>query len=399
MTARASQRIYDVPLGRLFSVAPGLPTTDMARTVEHYQRLGFTFSAPGSAGSPAEAGFAIGERDGVALHFALKPDHDPSRTATWVYISVEDADELSAELEASGAGQGRTPRDTDYKMRELAHIDPDGNLLLFGSPLRDDPVLQPAAAGGEAAAAGGEAAAAAAGAEPAAGRDPGAAPDPRVFEFTTAVTSGDVARLRALLAEDPGLATSLINSRTPLHLFADAPGHRPEPAGVVSALAGAGADLNAHAVGMWHHETPLHWAASNDDVELVDALLDAGADIEHPGSSIGGGPPAESALGYAQWKALRRLYERGATMNLARAAALGLMPLVTELATATPPPDGDELGIAFWNACRAGQLETARYLEGRGADRDWRAPWSGETPLDAARAAHRRAVVAWLSGG
>src|SRR6204780_2331317 len=136
-----SPRTYDIPLGRLFSVAPGLPTTDMARTVEHYHRLGFTFSAPGSAeqAPPAEAGFAIGERDGVSLHFALKPDHDPSRTATWVYISVEDADELSAEFDASGAGQGRTPRDTAYKMRELAHIDPDGNLLLFGSPLPEDP--------------------------------------------------------------------------------------------------------------------------------------------------------------------------------------------------------------------------------------------------------------------
>ena len=92
----ASQRTYDIPLGRLFSVAPGIPTTDMARTVKHYQRLGFTFSAPGSAAPPAGASFAIGERDGVSLHFALKPDHDPSRTATWVYISVEDADELSA---------------------------------------------------------------------------------------------------------------------------------------------------------------------------------------------------------------------------------------------------------------------------------------------------------------
>jgi uncharacterized protein len=374
----AGQRTYDIPLGRLVSVAPGIPTTDMARTIEHYQRLGFTFTAPGSAVPPAGASFAIGERDGVALHFALKPDHDPGRTATWVYISVEDADELSAELDASGAGQGRTPCDTDYKMRELAHIDPDGNLLLFGSPLREDHAAKPAG-------------------EPAAGQDPGAAPDPRVFEFTTALKTGDVARLRALLAADQGLATSLINSRTPLHLFADAPGHRPNPAGVVSALAEAGADLNAHAAGMWHHETPLHWAASNDDVELIDALLDAGADIEHPGSSISGGPPAESALGYAQWKALRRLHERGAAMNLSRAAALGLTPLVTELATATPAPDGEELAIAFWNACRAGQLETARYLAGRGADINWRAPWSGETPLDAARDKHQRAVIAWLT--
>jgi predicted enzyme related to lactoylglutathione lyase len=379
----SSQRTYDIPLGRLFSVAPGIPTTDMARTVGHYQRLGFTFSVPGSAAPPAEASFAIGERDGVALHFALKPDHDPSRTATWVYISVEDADELSAEFEASGAGQSRTPRDTDYKMRELAHIDPDGNLLLFGSPLPEDPEdpedPEERSAG-----------------QPAAGRDPGAPHDPRVFEFATALKRGEVARLRALLAADPGLATSLFDSCTPLHLFADAPGHRPNPAQVVSALAEAGADLDAHAVGTWHHETPLHWAASNDDVELIDALLDAGADIEHPGSSISGGPPAESALGYTQWKALRRLYQRGATMNLSRAAALGLMPLVTEFATVTPP-DSEELALAFWNACRAGQLEAARYLAGRGADINWRAPWSGETPLDAARGKHKRAVVAWLT--
>jgi predicted enzyme related to lactoylglutathione lyase len=371
-----SQRSYDIPLGRLFCAAPGLPTTDMARTVEHYGRLGFTFSAPEYAGPPGEASFAIGERDGVELHFAVKPDHDPERTATWVYISVEDADELSAELDAVGAGQGRAPRDTEYKTRELAHVDPDGNLLLFGSPLREDTAAAPVR-------------------EP--GVESGAADDRLVLEFATALKKGDVESLRALLAADPGLATSLINSRTPLHLFADAPGHRPNPAGVVSALVEAGADLDAHAVGMWHHETPLHWAASNDDVELIDALLDAGADIEHPGSSIAGGPPAESALGYTQWKALRRLHERGAAMNLSRAAALGLMPLVTGLATATPLPDGEELSLAFWNACRAGQLEAARYLAGRGANVDWRAPWSGETPLDAARAKHERAVVAWLT--
>jgi uncharacterized protein len=230
-----------------------------------------------------------------------------------------------------------------------------------------------------------------------ASEDAGAAPDPRAFEFVTALQRGDVVRLEALLAADPGLAASLINSRTPLHVFADAPGHRPNPAGVVSALAAAGADLDAHATGMWHHETPLHWAASNDDVSLIDALLDAGADIEHPGSSISGGPPADSALGYQQYQALRRLQEHGAAMNLSRAAALGLMPLVTELATAAPPPDGEELATAFWNACRAGQLEAARYLAGRGADINWRAPWSGETPLDAAGSSDQRAVVAWLT--
>jgi uncharacterized protein len=365
---------HAVPLGRLLKVAPGLPTTDMARTAEHYRRLGFTFAAPGSPSITA-ADFAIATRDGIELHFALKRHHDPARTATWVYIGVDDADELAAEFRAAGAAQGRVPRDTDYKMRELAHIDPDGNLLLFGSPL-----------------AGPQPPAAAVAPEPV----PASEPDPRAFEFAAALKRGDVGRLGVLLAAEPGLATSLINDRRPLHLFADAPGHRPNAAAVVNLLVAAGADLDAHAVGTWHHETALHWAASNDDVELIDALLDAGADIEHPGSSIGGGPPAQSALGYAQWAALRRLVERGAHAGLSPAAALGMMPVLTSLAETNPPPGPDDLSLAFWNACRAGQLPAARYLAARGAELNWRAPWSGETPLDAARGQHQRETVAWL---
>ena len=31
------------------------------------------------------------------------------------------------------------------------------------------------------------------------------------------------------------------------------------------------------------------------------------------------------------------------------------------------------------------------------ADLNWHAPWSGETPLDAARGTHQRAVIAWLT--
>jgi ankyrin repeat protein len=356
----------DVPLGRLLRVAPGLPTRDMARTVEHYARLGFAFSAA------AGADFAIAERDGVELHFALKPEHDPARTATWVYINVEDVEELSAEFAAAGAGQGREPRDTDYGMRELAHIDPDGNLLLFGTPLAKSRTSP---------------------AGPAPRSD---SPHPQAFEFATALRLGDVDRLRALLAEHPALATSAINSCPPLHIFADAPGHRPNASGVVAALAAAGANLDAHALDTWHHETALHWAASNDDVELIDALLDAGADIEHPGSSIGGGSPIESALGYAQWAAVRRLWERGARIRLSHAAVLGLLPLVTSMVETSPPPPPDELSVALWNACRAGQLAVAQYLADQGADVNWRAPWSGETPFDAARAQHQRPVVAWL---
>jgi uncharacterized protein len=391
------QENRDVPLGRLLSVAPGLPTTDMARTVEHYGRLGFTFAAPGSA-AVADADFAIAARDRIELHFALKRDHDPARTATWVYIGVDDADELAAEFAAAGAAQGRMPRNTDYKMRELAHIDPDGNLLLFGSAL---PEPQPGAAGPPQASADApqpsvavtEPTATAAEPEPGQARDQ----DRVAFEFATALKRGDVGQVRALLAAAPALATTTINSYWPLHLFADAPGHRPNAAAVVGLLVAAGADLDAHAVGMWHHETALHWAASNDDVELIDVLIDAGADIEHPGSSIGGGSPAQSALGYAQWAALRRLVERGAQIGLSHAAALGLMPVLASLTEASPPPEPEDVSAAFWNACRAGQLPAAKYLAANGAEVNWPAPWSGETPLDAARAKHQRAIVAWLT--
>jgi uncharacterized protein len=373
------QRSFQVPAGRLLSVAPGVPCTNMARTVEHYQGLGFTFSYPG-APSPAEADFAIGERDGMELHFVVKQDHDPKRTATWVYIGVESAEELHAEFSAAGVDQGRPVRTTDYRMREFAHIDPDGNLLLFGSPLR-------------------EASGAPTAAEPTTAQPRVLADSDRAaFELLRAIRRGDISELARLLEADPGLASCRINSVTPLHHFADAPGHRPNAAAVVNTLAAAGADLNAHARDSWHHETPLHWAASNDDVELIDALLDAGADLEHPGSSIDGGPPVQSALGYAQWAAVRRLWERGAATGLSHQAVLGRLAAVTALAEATSAPDRDDLSVAFWNACRAGQLDVARYLLGRGADPDWAAPWDGSTPLDAASASHQHETVTWLRG-
>jgi ankyrin repeat protein len=349
----------------------------MARTIEHYRRLGFTFSA---AGSPdvGDAEFAIAERDGVELHFALKRDHDPSRTAAWLYLRVEDADELAAEFAAAGTEPQRAVHDTEYHTREFALIDPDGNLLLFGSRQPDAPAGSPPAPPGSAA-------------------GPKHRHEPSALEFATALKRGDADRVRELLADDPYLATAVINGYRPLHLFADAPGHRPNATAIVAALVAAGADLDAHAIGTWHHETALHWAASNDDVALIDVLLDSGADIEHPGSSIGGGPPSQSAVGYAQWAALRRLHERGAEINLAQSAALGLMPLVTSFTEGVPPPGGEEISLAFWNACRAGQLPTARYLLARGADLNWPAPWSGETPLDAAQARHQHEMAAWLA--
>ena len=98
-----------------------------------------------------------------------------------------------------------------------------------------------------------------------------------------------------------------------------------------------GADVNARFTGP-HGETPLHWAASSDDIEALDALLDAGADIETDGAVIGGGTAMADAVAFGQWNAARRLLERGARTNLWQAAALGLVDRVRDQLARTRHP-------------------------------------------------------------
>ena len=112
------------------------------------------------------------------------------------------------------------------------------------------------------------------------------------------------------------------NTRTLMHVATDWPGHYPWVAATIAKLLEAGADVNGRASGS-HTETPLHWAASSDDVDALDALLDAGADIEADGAVIAGGTPLDDAVAFGQWHTARRLVERGAYANLFNAAASG----------------------------------------------------------------------------
>ncbi len=143
-----------------------------------------------------------------------------------------------------------------------------------------------------------------------------------------AIRSGDVQALKNLLREDPTLATARIDgSRTLLHVATDWPGHFPNGPTVVAILIEHGADVNAPFVGR-HSETPLHWAASCDDIAVLDALLDRGANLEARGGVIGGGTPLSDAVAFGQWQAARRLVERGAQTSLWEAAAVGMIDRV-----------------------------------------------------------------------
>jgi hypothetical protein len=104
--------------------------------------------------------------------------------------------------------------------------------------------------------------------------------DPVAVAVVGAIHSGDVATLRRLLGEHPDLARTRLGddapdgmSRTLLHVATDWPGHFPNGAATVAAIVEAGADVNARFRGP-HSETPLHWAASSNDVDVLDALLD-----------------------------------------------------------------------------------------------------------------------------
>ncbi|MBI3790150.1 MAG: ankyrin repeat domain-containing protein [Gemmatimonadetes bacterium] len=203
-----------------------------------------------------------------------------------------------------------------------------------------------------------------------------------------AIRCGDHAALARLLAADPALARRRVwtgrEARTLLHVATDSPGHLPGVATTLRLLVHAGADVNAPFEGP-HAERPLHWAASNDDVEALDALLDLGADIEAPGSVLGGGPPLVDAVGFGQWNAARRLVARGARVTLDQSAALGLVDRLTErLAALGAAPAADALSRALWFACHGCQQDAADLLVARGADVNWLPPWERLTPLDAA---------------
>jgi ankyrin repeat protein len=208
-----------------------------------------------------------------------------------------------------------------------------------------------------------------------------------------AIRGGDVATLRRLLSADPTLAHARIDGkRTLLHVATDWPGHFPNVRETISALVAHGADVNARFEGR-HSESPLHWAASSDDLDALNALLDHSADIEAPGAVIGGGTPLADAVAFGQWRAAHALIERGARSTIWQAAALGLMDRVEEYLASDPAPD--VLNNAFWSACHGGQLAAAKRLLECGADLN-RVGYDGLSPLDAAVRNGNMELIEWL---
>ena len=211
-----------------------------------------------------------------------------------------------------------------------------------------------------------------------------------------AIHTGDLRALQHVVAEHPTLASTRLvrhQGRTLLHVATDWPGHYPNVAASITALVAAGADPNSPSLGK-HSETPLHWAASSDDVAAIDALLDKGADINAPGAVIAGGTPMADATAFGQWQAARRLLERGADTTLFEAATLGLVAEVRRRLD-VDQPTAEDITSSFWGACHGGHIGTAAVLLDHGADINC-IGYDDLTPLDAAHRSEAVAVANWL---
>jgi catechol 2,3-dioxygenase-like lactoylglutathione lyase family enzyme len=108
---------------------PIFTVADVARSVAWYERAGFEVSSHDET-------YAFAHRDlDLTIHLAqAEPDERPGGGA--LYLHCQDADQVAEAWEAAGLAVDG-PRNQDYGKREGSIVDPDGNLIRFGGPIRD----------------------------------------------------------------------------------------------------------------------------------------------------------------------------------------------------------------------------------------------------------------------
>jgi catechol 2,3-dioxygenase-like lactoylglutathione lyase family enzyme len=109
--------------------APTFPVRDVDAALAFYATLGFEVRRYAAD----EYGFAT--RDAVEIHLGRGGEIDGRATA---YLFVSDADAVAAEWRAAGA-EVHGPQDTAWGRHEGAMVDPDGNVIRFGSPMHPQP--------------------------------------------------------------------------------------------------------------------------------------------------------------------------------------------------------------------------------------------------------------------
>lgn len=194
----------------------------------------------------------------------------------------------------------------------------------------------------------------------------------RVDELADAVDQGheDVAR-RLVSAVEPRTVSLL------LHKFAGA--SRPD---AVRLLLTLGADPKVLDDG---DASALHHAAASDDRGSAEALIAAGADLDHRDAEHASSPVLWAA-NFHHTEMVQLLLRSGARVNLPEAGKLGLTPVIAGFLDVLPEAIDAAVGwpTALTGAAAGGHLPAVRLLLERGADPNAPAG-NGETPLRAAK--------------
>ena len=115
-------------MATLKRIAPIFPVRDLSVGLAHYALLGFTTRMYEGGG------YGFASRDGVEIHLGIAGDTAGRASA---YLFVDDADELASTWQSAGVAV-HPPQDTEWGQHEGVVVDPDGNLIRFGSPMKPD---------------------------------------------------------------------------------------------------------------------------------------------------------------------------------------------------------------------------------------------------------------------
>ena len=117
---------------RLTSLAPQFLVDDVARSIEYYEKFGFTF------GEAWDGFYAIGRRDGLELHLKEAPKNDAERRHRRANehldaaAGVDGIEAFYARCTANGVTILRPLAPTPWGTKDFYVEDPDGYIVAFG---------------------------------------------------------------------------------------------------------------------------------------------------------------------------------------------------------------------------------------------------------------------------
>ena len=117
---------------RITSFAPQFLVDDLARSIDYYQKLGFTF------GEPWEGFYAIGHLNGLELHLKEAPKNHAERRHRRdnehldAAAGVDGIDAYFAQCVANGATILKPLTPTPWGTKDFYVEDPDGYIISFG---------------------------------------------------------------------------------------------------------------------------------------------------------------------------------------------------------------------------------------------------------------------------